>query len=196
MKNKYCFCELMNNIIAFLITKLFYRPARLIRRPLYLRGRRSIKIGRGMTTGHSCRFDLDGQKRTLYVGNNCEFGDYTHIVALNKVVIGNNVLVASKVFISDTSHGEYGGLNQDSPDSKPKDRKLVKKQVNIGNNVWIGENVVILPGSTIGNGCIIGANSVVNGKKFEDNTIIVGSPARIVKRWNDSLQKWEKEKNG
>ena len=57
--------------------------------------------------------------------------------------------------------------------------------------MWIGENVVILPGSIIGNGSIIGANAVVVGK-IPDNTISVGSPARVIKRWNEFSSCWEK----
>ena len=65
---------------------------------------------RGLTTGYNCRFDLTGKKQTLFIGDNCEFGDMTHIVAFNNVMIGDNVLMASKVFVSDTNHGFLGGV--------------------------------------------------------------------------------------
>ena len=107
-----------------------------------------------MTTGRFCRFDLEGTKQTLHIGDNVEMGDMTHIVAHEKVVIGDNVLIASKCFISDTNHGVYKGMKQDSPELPPNSRKLVTNPVRIGNNVWIGENVVILAGADIGDGCI------------------------------------------
>ena len=190
MKNKYCFSERVSTFFALIATKLFYRPARLIRRPLYLRGKRSIVIGKKLTIGHACRFDLDGKKKTLFIGENCEFGDNTHIVALNKVTIGDNVLIASKAFISDTNHGCYKGSVQDSPDSLPKERALVCDEVAIGNNVWIGENAVILAGSKIGNGCVIGANSVVS-KEIPDGSMVVGYNS-IIKKWNEDKKEWEK----
>lgn len=56
----------------------------------------------------------------------------------------------------------------------PRDRELVHKSVRIGNNVWIGGNAVILAGSDIGNGCVIGANSVVS-RVIPDNSIVVGA---------------------
>lgn len=193
MKNKYSFSEFVKNIYYLILTKLFFSGARLIRRPIYIRGRTSLEGGKGLTTGRFCRFDLDGNRKTLHIGENCQFGDFTHIVAHESVTIGDNVLLASKVFISDTSHGRYKGENQSNPSQKPVDRDLDTKAVTIGNNVWIGENVVILPGCRIGSGCIVGANSVVT-KSIKDKSIAVGSPAIVIKSWDESENKWKYEK--
>lgn len=95
-------------------------------------------------------------------------------MALKHVEIGNNVLLASKVFISDTNHGNYSGENINSCNTPPNKRELVHKPVKIGNNVWIGENAVILAGSVIGNGGVIGANSVVS-KVTSDHSVVVGA---------------------
>lgn len=184
MNNKYSILEIIKNIYSFFLTKLFFSNARLIRRPIYIRGKNSIDGGNNLTTGYRCRFDLDGRKKTLTIGDDCEFGDYTHIVALNNVKIGNNVLIASKVFISDTSHGNYKGYFQDSPKIVPNKRSLCKDEVVIGDNVWIGENVVILKGVTIGKGSIIGANSVVS-RNIEENSIAVGAPAKVIKKYQN-----------
>lgn len=191
MSNNYSLSELFKTAWSLVITKITFSQARLIRRPIYIRGRRSIDGAIGLTTGRFCRFDLEGSKKTLYIGTKCEMGDMTHIVAHEKVEIGNNVLIASKCFISDTNHGLYKGENQDSPETPPNERKLVTKPVKIGNNVWIGENVVILAGAEIGDGCIVGANTVVS-KKFEPESIIAGSPGKVIKRWNPGSRKWEK----
>jgi len=180
--NKYSPTEFLKNIYSLVMTKLFFNQARFIRRPIYIRGKKSIVGAKKLTTGRFCRFDLDGKKKTLFIGENCEFGDNTHIVALDKVEIGDNVLVASKVFISDTDHGMYKGKKCDLPTISPNQRKLVSKPVKIGNNVWIGENVVILSGTVIGNGCVIGANSVIT-KSIEDNVMVAGVPATVIKRF-------------
>ena len=183
MANEYTFTEFLKTVYSFIITRIFYSPALLIRRPVYLRGRSSLVMKKGLTTGYSCRFDLPGKnKKTLFIGDNCKIGDNVHIVAHEKVIIGNNVLMASKIFISDTSHGAYKGMNMSSPTTPPNDRPLHTSPVIIGNNVWIGENVCILPGVTIGDGCVIGANAVVT-KSFNDNTIIVGVPATRINRY-------------
>lgn len=144
MRNKYTFSELLSNIYALICTKLFYKGARLIRRPVYIRGKSSLQFGKGLTTGHGCRFDLPGSKsKTLIIGNNCEIGDYVHIFAHERVEIGDNCLMASKIFISDTNHGDYSEDNKDSsPIIPPNKRSLYTKAVRIGNNVWIGLTLI------------------------------------------------------
>ena len=181
MKNTYSASEFIKNIYSLIMTKITMRQARFIRRPIYIRGKKSLVGGKGLTTGRFCRFDLKGDESRLFIGDNCEFGDMTHIVAHEKVEIGKNVLIASKVFISDTSHGSYKGENQDSPLIPPKSRKLVTSPVSIGDNVWIGENAVILAGVTIGDGCVIGANSVVT-RDIDDNCIVAGAPAKLIRK--------------
>lgn len=140
---------------------------------IYSGGGVSISGAKGLTTGRFCRFDLDGNKKTLIIGDNCLLGDSVHIVARKKVVIGNDLLAASKVFISDTNHGSYSGENISNHDVPPNKRKLESKETIIGNNVWIGENAVILAGSIIGDGCVIGANTVVS-KNIPPYSIVVG----------------------
>lgn len=190
MRNKYSISEFVGTTYSLILTKVFMRQSRLIRRPVYLRGIRSVDGASGLTTGRFCRFDLDGERKTLYIGNNCEMGDMTHIVALNNVKIGDDVLIASKCFISDTNHGEYSGIEQDSPLEKPNHRKLKSGSAKIGDRVWIGENAVILSGADIGDGCIVGANSVVT-KKIPPQSMVIGNN-KIIKKWNESTHKWER----
>lgn len=191
MGNRYSPSEFLKTAYSYIVTKLTFSKARLLRRPIYIRGAKSISGAIGLTTGRFCRFDLTGKCKTLFIGDNCEFGDMTHIVALNHVSIGNNVLIASKCFISDTNHGQYKGSDQDSPFIPPNERQLYSYPIIIGNNVWIGENAVILAGSEIGDGCIIGANSVVKGK-FGKDLIIAGSPAKQIKKWDNEKHIWKK----
>lgn len=194
MRNHYSISEFIGNVFSLVLTKLTLPQARFVRRPVYLRGKRSLSGCKGLTTGRFCRFDLEGVKPTLRIGDDCEMGEMTHIVAHESVTIGNNVLIASKCFISDTNHGIYHGDSPDSPETPPNRRPLTTKAVSIGNNVWIGENVVILPGSRIGDGCIVGANSVVPGKSYLEPCILAGAPARIIKKWNPATGTWDAAK--
>lgn len=191
---KYSIKEIIYLIRCVIVTKLTVPKARLIRLPIDIRGKKGINFGSGITTGYGCRFESfskDGNK-TLVIGNNVQINDYCHISALEAVIIGNNVLIASKVFITDLEHGSYvGDLNDSVPNSIVKDRPLSSKPVVIGNNVWIGELCSVLPGVTIGDNCIIGANSVVT-KSIPANSIAVGNPARIIKQYDFLEKKWKR----
>lgn len=195
MKNQYDLLGFYKIIINYIKTRIFYPNTRLIRFPFDIRNRKLIKLGKGLTTGFGCRLEAHDIKNDrlpkITIGENVQINDYVHIAAGEYVFIGNNVLIASKVFISDISHGNYNGENQDSPESITKERKLTTKPVIINDNVWIGENVGILPGVSIGKSSIIGANALVT-KNIPDFTIAVGNPAKVIKKFNFESKKWEK----
>lgn len=172
-----------------------FKNARLIRFPFRVRGKQYIKIGKGFTTGFNCRIDALNinnlkEKYLLEIGENVEINDDVHIGATEKIIIGDNVLIASKVYISDHNHGSYKGEEQDSPMSIPKKRKIYSSPIKIEKNVWIGEFVSILQGVTIGEGAIIGTMSVVT-KDIPAYTIAVGSPAKPIKIYNFETKKWD-----
>ena len=126
----------------------------------------------------------------LIIGDRVSLGEYVHIGCNNRVVIGDDVLMGSKIYITDHNHGIYRGDNADSPNIPPSDRQLTEgESVEIGARCWIGEFVTILPGVTIGEGCIIGSHSTVT-HDIPANSIAVGSPAKVVKKWNKHLGKW------
>lgn len=176
-----------------LFTFLFYPQARIIRLPVYIRGKKGIKGAKGLTTGVNLRIDIINSKENapiLSIGNNVEFNDYVHIGVAKGVSIGDNTLIASKVFISDHNHGSYAGSFHSDPNEKPIERVLESREINIGKNVWIGEFVAILPGVTIGDGAIVGAMSVVS-RDIPANSIAVGSPARVIKTFDDLTKTWK-----
>lgn len=192
-KNRYSIYEIFRLGVSFVITKIFFPRAKIVCYPLYMRGKKSLVYGKGFSVGYGCRFDLiNTTKKTLFIGDNCEIGDYCHIVATENVSIGNDFLCASKVFISDCSHGLYDDSEKtSSPFDPPNARELICEPVFIGNNVWVGDNVVIMGGAKIGHGCVIGANSVVKGE-IPNNCIAVGAPARVVKKYNEIKKCWER----
>ena len=127
----------------------------------------------------------------IVIKDNVELNDFVHIGAANYVEIGNNVLMASKVYISDHNHGFYSGDEQSDPEMPPSRRLLdAHRKVIIGDNVWLGEFVSVLPGVTIGKGSIIGANSVVS-RDIPPYSIAVGTPARVVKQYDPVGKRWE-----
>jgi lipopolysaccharide O-acetyltransferase len=193
IKNEYSLFKKFQLFWWLVKTRTISPHSRLFRFPLDIRGKRYIDFGKKLTTGVGCRLDAfskDGGK-TLIFSNNIQINDYVHICAMKKVFLGNDVLIASKVFISDNSHGFYNGENGASPYIAPLKREYYINPVVIEDNVWIGEGVVIMPGVNIGKGSIIGANSVVT-KSIPPCAIAVGSPAQVIKIFNFDKDIWEK----
>lgn len=119
----------------------------------------------------------------LLIGNNVSFNFRCHIGVIDKVVIGNNVLVGSNVLITDHNHGRN---NLSDIELAPQIRELCSKgPVIIEDNVWIGENVSILSNVKVGRNSIIGANSVVI-RNVPAYSVVAGSPARVIKYLNDN----------
>ena len=196
LKNDYSIFEKMQLVCWLVRTKMIERRARLFRFPMVIRGRKYIDFGERLTTGVGCRFDSfpgrDPNKKKLHFGKNVQINDYVHIVSMDNITIGNNVLMASHIFISDNSHGCYKGSENDSdPTIPPTQREYATAPISIGDNSWIGEGVIIMPGVTIGMGCVIGAHSVVS-KSIPDYCVAVGSPAKPIKKYDFETKKWIK----
>ena len=122
----------------------------------------------------------------IRIGNRVSATGHLTIGAAEKVEIGDDVLFASHIFISDNQHGHAG------VDLPYKYQPLEKvAAVSIGKGCWIGEHVVIMPGVEIGEMAIIGANSVVT-ESIPPRSIAVGSPARVVRQWNSGSECWDK----
>lgn len=196
LQRNYTFGDKLQLAYFLLRSKLIDRRIRLIRFPFILRGRQFIDFGKGLTTGFWCRFEAyptdDSNRKLLILGDNIQINDFVHICAIDKVEIGDGCLLASHIYISDNSHGRYkGGPDDSSPEIQPDHREYLSAPVKIGKNVWIGEGVIIMPGVTIGDGSVIGAHSVVS-TSIPDNTIAVGTPAKVIKVFNSKTKQWEK----
>lgn len=117
----------------------------------------------------------------IEIGENF-FANYNCIMLdVNKIVIGDNVMLGPRVTISTAGHPIH-----------PNDRKRgyeYGKKISIGNNVWIGANVVLNPGISIGNNVVIGSGSVVISN-LPANTVCVGNPAHVVKKITEDLRQF------
>jgi acetyltransferase-like isoleucine patch superfamily enzyme len=114
----------------------------------------------------------DAKDALISIGEGCRLnGAYIH--AKKSISIGKNCVVASGVNILDSNGHELCSINRAIGRDEPV-------SISIGENVWLGLNVVILKGTIIGNNCVVGANSVVKGD-FPDNSLVMGNPAKIVK---------------
>ena len=187
---KYGFLGSLRLIRDVIISRAVFRDVRIIRYPWYIRGKSKIKLGRKFTCGVGLRLDAFGlNNEQIFIGENVEIGDYVHIGAIESVRIGDNCLLASKIYISDHDHGSYSGNDQTPLEILQRNKKIHSRPVVIENNVWIGESVIILKGVRIGVNSIVGAGSVVV-KDIPENTISVGSPSRVIKKWCSLENKW------
>jgi lipopolysaccharide O-acetyltransferase len=181
-----------------LCTRVRVPGARLIRPPLYLRGRQLIKFGPGFTSGRHNRVEAFGDAAggtgapKIVFGRDVQINDFNHIAAVGRVTIGDHVLIASRVFIADHNHGRFDGNDpQDSPSVPPALRPLSHKPVCIEDHVWIGENVCVMPGVTIGRGAVIGAGAVVT-RDVPAGCVAAGNPARVIRRFDEASGRWER----
>lgn len=126
--------------------------------------------GPGLNVHHGAAFGLG---RNIRVGDETNIGIDAYINGRGGVILGDNVLMGPEVMI-------YTGTHTFSHPVMPIRRQPMRyAPVTIGNDVWLGARSIILPGITIDDGCIVGANSVVT-KDLPPRSIAVGSPARVI----------------
>lgn len=185
------FCKISKIFRGYLHARLYERlfksapKIRFLGRIGMIHGTEFISIGRNTSFSdyiYLTAWNLGTDTPTLIIGSNCEFGAMNHITCCNCIVIGNDVLTGKWVTITDNSHGD---VTYEDMQKSPMLRNVISKgPVRIGNNVWIGDKATILPGVAVGDGAIIGANSVVT-KDVPSFSVACGNPARIIKTFRD-----------
>jgi lipopolysaccharide O-acetyltransferase len=161
----------------------------------YLRGLSSIEMGEDFAAGDGLwleaitRFNDQVFIPRIVIGKHVRVSHFVHIAAAHLVEIGDNVLVGSKVLISDHNHGQYSREHTPphvAPTLRPLDHE---RRVVIGRNVWLADGVVVTAGATIGEGSVIGANSVVIGN-IPPFVIASGMPATVRKVFHNDTAEW------
>jgi acetyltransferase-like isoleucine patch superfamily enzyme len=97
------------------------------------------------------------------------------ISAIGQLTVGSGVIVGPRLKVYTANH------NYEHARSLPYDETVIVQPVRIGDNCWIGGDVILLPGVELGEGCVVGAGSVVT-KSFPPGTILAGNPARSLKQ--------------
>lgn len=120
-----------------------------------------------------------------------ELGMFSRVAAINKVTIGKNVITGPNVFIADYNH-EYCDISKPIKlQGNQYKHGEIANEVSIGEDSWIGTNVVIVGNVKIGKHCVIGANSVVT-KNIDDYCVVGGNPFKIIKKYNKEKEIWER----
>ncbi|GAB3041897.1 acyltransferase [Spirosoma pulveris] len=130
------------------------------------------KFGQNVVVKSKCYF---GNGDRLSVGNFSQLGKNSSLTG--PIVIGDYVMMGPDVIIMGVTH-DVSDIQKNMIDPT---NPFIEKEVKIGNNVWIGTRVIILPGVEIGDHSIIGSGAVVT-KSFPPNSVIGGVPAKLIKR--------------
>ena len=164
-------------------------------------GTRYITVGERFSVGRYAWIEAvaesgdDKLQPVISLGEGFNASERLHISAINRIEIGDNCLFGSGVYVSDHNHGSYKGEKHSDPNQPPVMRELISHgAVIIGSNVWLGDNVTIVGPVKIGNGVVVGANSVVT-RNVPDYVLVGGIPAKILKQFNFTNGKWEILKN-
>lgn len=113
--------------------------------------------------------------KNIKMGKNVFINHYCYFMDGGGITIGDNVFFGPYVGLYTANHPlQFKERNEGLEEAKP---------INIGDNCWFGANVSVMPGVTIGNGCVIASGSVVNND-VPDNSVVAGVPAKVVKMIN------------
>jgi acetyltransferase-like isoleucine patch superfamily enzyme len=142
-----------------------------------------LELGRWSWLGHGCKIRCHEGRVSL--GDKSVMGQECTISAYQHVSIGRECVIADRVMLIDFDHGS-------SEVERPiRLQGIYKRDVNVGNNVWIGYGACILRGVTVGDNAIVGTSSVVT-KDVEANAVVGGVPARVLRmREQPHRMRWE-----
>ena len=121
----------------------------------------------------------------LIIGKHVRITARCRITCAGTIRIGDDVLFGPDVFVTDHNHG----MDPEAPGGYSP-QNITIQNVTIEEGVWLGQRVCVLPGVTIGAHSIVGTNSVVTND-LPPYTMAVGSPAKVIKKWNFERKCWE-----
>ncbi len=157
--------------------------------PARIEGAAYVRIGDGVVIEEHAWISVvaavEGVTPQLVIGDATHIDRLVHIGCVGSVELGPRIVVGERVLIADTYHG-YEDVTRpviEQPAAKPR-------PVRIEGGVLIGPAAAILPGTTIGEGSVIAAGTVVTGD-LPPRSLAVGNPARVVRRYNERVGRWE-----
>src|SRR5690625_1584590 len=163
----------------------------VLEHPIKIDGREYIHIGSGVKIASGGWLYAVSEYRNqrfspeIHVGDRTVIGRFGHIVATQKIQIGKNVTLGSRVYMSDNLH-DY----RDTKKTIAENRLISCGEIAIGDNCTIGEGACIIGDLRIGEGCVVEPNSVLT-ISLPPRSVAAGIPARIVRRYNDNSRTWE-----
>lgn len=153
-------------------------------KPTFLMGTKRIFIDKKVRIFPHLRMETH-QNGSIHIHEDVIISQNVHITSAGNLEIGKKSLILANVFITNIDH-DYQEI-----DKHVVKQKYMVKDTIIGDNAYIGMGAAIMAGTKLGKQCIVGANSVVRGE-FPDYCVIVGAPAKMVKKYNPDTKIWEK----
>ena len=185
--------------IFWILRGLIYKPffgkfafPSYIGKPIFIGNFKRIFIGKRVRIFPGARIEVIDKNSSIVFEDNISIGQNLHIISGGgqELRIGKNTTFSANVFVTNIDH-QYDEINKHI-----LEQPLVSSKTHIGENCFIGYGAVIQAGTILGKQCIVGSNSVVRGT-FPDYCVIVGVPARIVKRYDEKSGVWRKtDKDG
>lgn len=173
--------NLINSInwrMYYLVSHLYWNPrlayygcGAMLHHPLRILGGRHIYIGESVNIQHHARLEVHGEGK-LWIESSTIIEERCHIIAAGDLHIGKECLISADVYISDCSHS-YG-----------HDKLILQQPLNIipteiGYHCFIGIGAKIMPGVSLGDYCIVGANAVVT-HNVPECAVVAGIPAKVI----------------
>jgi acetyltransferase-like isoleucine patch superfamily enzyme len=189
--------KLIPSILKRTVRNFLYHPSGIeigvdsfVERPFKVSSSKAINIGnqsRILPNSRILAIERYGSQRfspEITIGESVYLGAYLFLAAIDRVTIGDGVVISDFAYLSDSLHGidPRAGLimQQDLRSTGP---------ISIGQNCFLGYRVAVMPGVTLGEHCVVGTNSVVT-KSFPAFSMIAGSPAVLVKRYCPERGEW------
>ena len=146
---------------------------------VFFKDRVDLRSTKGATLNLDHGVKLDKEVRIVatngakvQLDENADIGCYTIFNCGTDLYVGKDVLMAGFCYLQTSNHNTL-------KDKKIKSQGYTHKPINIGNDCWLGGGCFILPGVTLGDGVVVGANSIVN-KDIQSYSIVAGNPAKTI----------------
>ncbi|HEL7629297.1 TPA: acyltransferase [Stenotrophomonas maltophilia] len=153
-------------------------------RPVFVLGPRRMSFGKKVRIFPGMRAECF-ENGLLTVGDDVSIGQNFHIICSSQLSIGSGCLISSGVFVTDTDH-QYEDIS-----TPVAHQPVTVRATSIGENCFLGVGARIQAGTTLGKGCVVGANAVVRGS-FPPYSVLVGAPARAVRRYDPQDAVWNR----
>jgi acetyltransferase-like isoleucine patch superfamily enzyme len=139
---------------------------------LHIGPQATVRLGRWSWIGHDTK--VRAHEGTISIGAKSVLGQECTLSCYQSIAIGRECIVADRTMMIDFDHGVV------EVERPIREQGIYKRDVRVGNNVWVGYGACILRGVRVGDNCVIGTSAVVTDD-VPDNAVVAGVPARVIR---------------